>query len=450
MRAVFSHGGRDLYLMGRREDGTSRVYSISTTTRQVTPIADHLDATNFPLGTLAVTPENDALILPLATRETPGDSERQKPYADRWLKLFRLDLRTHELRLLETQAGEDEDDPAIVGDKMYWVSRRVTKSVGVVGTKGGVTRDIILGREAYLANWSPTGRLAFAIAQYRLADMPMNHDIYIVDMDATATPKGSPRSFIVGNHEDFPPAWSKNGAWIVWHSHRGPSDLPYSGAPGAADDIWLRKAEDPSAPEIRITNDLWDAGLVYWAPDGHSVVYTSLDRAGHPPIHQVWISDIDPATGRASNKRQLHLPADIHDPLIAEWSARGDELAVEDAASPMEHVLWIVSRDGSTARKVATYRCETYGGISWSPDGKSLAFGALDHDRMQIFTVATSGTTPVRLTDGSGNVLLPRISPDGKWIAFSHIETVQTVRERTRSQILPAASAHTTDPGVSY
>jgi Tol biopolymer transport system component len=42
---------------------------------------------------------------------------------------------------------------------------------------------------------------------------------------------------------------------------------------------------------------------------------------------------------------------------------------------------------------------------------------------MQVFTVASSGGRPVRVTDGTGNYMQPRVSPDGHWIAMSHIET---------------------------
>jgi hypothetical protein len=38
--------------------------------------------------------------------------------------------------------------------------------------------------------------------------------------------------------------------------------------------------------------------------------------------------------------------------------------------------------------------------ISWTPDGRQIAYSALDGDRMHIFTVAVSGGQPIRITDG--------------------------------------------------
>ena len=94
-------------------------------------------------------------------------------------------------------------------------------------------------------------------------------------------------------------------------------------------------------------------------------------------------------------------------------------------------MLWLVSRDLKHTRKLVTYRNDTTSGISWTPDGRQIAYSALDGDRMQIFTVAISGGQPIRITDGSGNYMHPRVSPDGRWVAFSNMETLAVIR-RTR------------------
>ena len=444
-RATFSHDGRVLYALGRQDDGLSTLYSIDADSAQVTPLIRDLDASPSGGNTLAITPQDDAVILPLASTLRPHDAERQKPIADRWLKLYRFDLKTHALTTVLDRIGQgeatdhDRVDPAVVGNDLYWVSSRVAKSVAVAPASGGESRELVVGHEAYLPTWSPDGkRIAVAVSQNRLVDIPLNFDVAIVDFDAggdtVRAPSAPPRPFIVGNHEDFPPSWSPDGRWIAWHSHRAPADVPYYSAPGATDDIWLRRAEDLSAPEIRLSRDAWEAGFVYWSPDGRSVVYTTWDRKGTPGVGQVRTIDIDPQTGAVAVERVLALPASIRNPLVAEWSPLGNDLALEDVTSPAEHTLWIVSKNGrdvGRARKVVTFPSDTYGGISWQPDGKALAYAALERGRMQIFTVPVSGGTPKRVTDGQGNYLNPRLSPDGRWIAFSHIETVLTLH-RTR------------------
>lgn len=77
--------------------------------------------------------------------------------------------------------------------------------------------------------------------------------------------------------------------------------------------------------------------------------------------------------------------------------------------------------------KLASYRSETYGGLDWTPDGKTLIFAGLVGDRMQLFAVPRAGGSVTRLTVGNENYLNPRVSPDGRWIACSVLATVQTL-----------------------
>ena len=121
------------------------------------------------------------------------------------------------------------------------------------------------------------------------------------------------------------------------------------------------------------------------------------------------------------------MPPQVHSPEIAIWSPSGKEIAVEDAVSPSENILWIVSDDGTKLTKLATYRSETYGGLDWTPDGKTLIFAGLVGDRMQILSVPRTGGPIRQLSSGPGNYMHPRISPDGRWIACSQLETVQTL-----------------------
>jgi Tol biopolymer transport system component len=50
---------------------------------------------------------------------------------------------------------------------------------------------------------------------------------------------------------------------------------------------------------------------------------------------------------------------------------------------------------------------------------------------MQIYSINRTGTGMKRLSDGQGNLVNPRVSPDGKWIACSRIDTVQTLERAT-------------------
>ena len=56
----------------------------------------------------------------------------------------------------------------------------------------------------------------------------------------------------------------------------------------------------------------------------------------------------------------------------------------------------------------------------WSPDGKSLAFCALDKDmNMQVYSLPLAGGEPAQITHSKTDVDSYSWSPDGQWIAFS-------------------------------
>jgi Tol biopolymer transport system component len=433
LAARFSPDAKYVYVLSRQESGASTLSSVDISTLRVTQLAHDLDAWPFPGPELAVSSDGKSLILPLATLKAPDDARRQATHAEeRWLKLYRFDLATRQFSLLVATADSDQTDPGVVKDNLYWVSSRNRKAVVVFPSSGGAVHTVVGGRDAYLPTWSRDGkRIAFVEGEYRLADWALSQDVWIVPVNDEILPTAEAKPFVVGNHEDFPVEWSPDGRWIAWHSHRDPQrNAPYYDEPGATDDIWVRRAEDVHAPEIKATRNLWETGWAYWSPDGTELIYTTWDRNGEPGVYQVRVTAINTSTGRPTLERNFPMPKQVVSPEIAVWSPSGNEIAVEDAVGPANRVLWVVSRDGARIEKILSYSSETYGGIDWSSDGKTLYYSALENDTMKIFAVSRTGGSSKRISEGPGNYLNPRVSPDGRWIACSEIETVQDLRRR--------------------
>jgi acylaminoacyl-peptidase len=210
---------------------------------------------------------------------------------------------------------------------------------------------------------------------------------------------------------------------------------------------------DPTRFESRDIFGLETASDVEISPDGKQIVYvrTSYDILSDQPRANLWIVD---ASG--GNHRPLRSDANNH--RSPRWSPDGTRLAfVSNAAgSPQLFVRWMDS--GQTA--LLTNLTEAPGDLTWSPDGRSLAFSMLVPtegeplakppaapegakwappatviDRMiyradgegylkpgftHIFLVAADGGTPRQLTQGNFNHG-GRLSftPDGRQLVFS-------------------------------
>ena len=159
-----------------------------------------------------------------------------------------------------------------------------------------------------------------------------------------------------------------------------------------------------------------------WSPDGRSLAYTS-DEGGYLSI---WIRRVD-------GERALRIGKEGVDEAQPAWSPddryiafvssrnRGGRLGIFLGSRPIEsHVygqngdLYIMPALGGTARKLADDAYDP----SWSPDGSRLAFRSISDGSWRIYTISVD-EGEIELVPG----VEPRVtglswSPDGKWIAY--------------------------------
>src|SRR5687768_3186918 len=92
-----------------------------------------------------------------------------------------------------------------------------------------------------------------------------------------------------------------------------------------------------------------------------------------------------------------------------------------------EAEIWVMDSVGATPRRLTHNTSDDFG-VAWSPDGKSLVFGATQfgHDAnrtvvpltQHLYTVNPDGGAPVMLTPGNMRAQFPSWSPDGSTIVF--------------------------------
>ncbi|HEX8999890.1 MAG TPA: S9 family peptidase [Blastocatellia bacterium] len=82
--------------------------------------------------------------------------------------------------------------------------------------------------------------------------------------------------------------------------------------------------------------------------------------------------------------------------------------------------LWIVPADGSAKPRKLTHTKGGESGVTWSPDGKKIAFSARREgdEAAQIYLLSVDGGEAMRVTQLSTGARSPQFSPDGKAILF--------------------------------
>jgi Tol biopolymer transport system component len=416
---TFSHGGQMFYELVSQPDGESVFASIEVSTGKTRTIASHLDASPVS-APISISPEGNHAYLALASGGVPNNEARHKPDADRWLKIYELDLGSGSRRLIVSSPGQDNSGPQIVNRTLYWTRTVMQDSIAVVPSRGGEAKEVIAGGE--IPMWSPEGkRIGYTYGGWRLADWALNLDDAVVSVDENANRRSEPTVIVSGYHEDFPPAWSPDGKLIAYHSHRSAKPVPDYSSPGSTDDVYLRRADDIHAPEIRLTDFGWETGPAYWSPDGKKLLFNSCQRGGKRGIEKLFVITVDTQSGSALKTDTLTLAQEIRSPLWGAWSPDGQEIAIEDDRSGNQRTLWVVRADGSHPEHLLDYIGTTYDGLDWTHDGKAIVFAGLAGDRLQLFSEQRSGGKPIQLTHDSGNLIHPRVSPNGRWIACTRM-----------------------------
>lgn len=414
--------GSSLLVLVLEPGGTSTLSRIDLGSGRATVVAHDLDAPPLfsPVG---VAPDGRHAYVALAGPGEPPAEVRHEPFAKRRLAIYAVDLATGNLRSVIPAPREgDVFAPSVSGGTLFWTHAATRSSVVVVPASGGPTR--VVAHDAMLPSWRPDGRqIGVVYGDWRWVDWAINWDGGAVDVDTSGEAVGPIRPVITGYHEDFQPVWSPNGRWVAYHSHRARTPVPSYFAPGHSDDIWLRHAGAPArdSTEIRLTDFGWEAGPPDWSRDGTRLLFVSWERGGEPGVSYPYLVAIDTATGRADAHVRLPLFKQIHNAVWAAWSPVTDDVALEEDLGGGRHALWVEESNGDRAVKVTEYPMQTYGGVSWTPDGKALVYAALSNGRMQLFVIAADGGTPRQLTHDSANVFLPRVSPDGRLVAATRI-----------------------------
>jgi tricorn protease len=118
------------------------------------------------------------------------------------------------------------------------------------------------------------------------------------------------------------------------------------------------------------------------------------------------------ATDRGEPQRVTETPWKEQAPR---WSPNGKWIAFVSDRSGREEVF-ISDEVGKNPKKLSDADCDK-GGLTWSPDSKSLLWAGSDH-KLRMVDV-DSGKTEIVAQGEAGNINGAQFSPDGKWLSYA-------------------------------
>lgn len=237
---------------------------------------------------------------------------------------------------------------------------------------------------------SPDGNKILYVRNFKdvMTDKNLSN-IWIINFDGSEN-----RPVTTGSQADNSPRWVSDNH-IIYKSNKSGSSQVYQ--------LWL-----DSRAEQQLTKDRYSATNIAISPDRRSLAFTRFVEQRKEQFIKM------PAKPEG---------AKWNDPpvYIDELNYRGDGQGYLKSGSRQ---LFILSLDGGTAMQV-TDGDQDYGAPVWTPDGKSLVFSAnlkedSDYDprNSEVYTLNLGTGVVTALTSRQGPDFSPRVSPDGRKIAY--------------------------------
>lgn len=222
------------------------------------------------------------------------------------------------------------------------------------------------------------------------------------------------RPITTGARNDASPRWSPDGDRIVYISR----------ANGAAE-LYVRWLA--SGQTARLTQLARRPEGIAWSPDGRHIAFSMFVPSKSESLVRM------PAKPEGARWAR---PPKVIDDLTYRFDGHG-------YLDQGYYQLFVLPAEGGTPRQLTSGDFHHRGEPAWTPDGKALVFAANRHENWQfdplnseIYSVSIEDRSITQLTDRQGPDAFPRVSPDGRMIAYVGFDDAEQGYQVTRLYVM--------------
>lgn len=239
-----------------------------------------------------------------------------------------------------------------------------------------------------------------------------SYDIELSNIAENCSPDGkNPRRVNVTSGDTTSTAYSINCKDVIRNQIAFASNR--SGGADENFEIYLMNTNG-SSPQ-RITNNSDNDSYPSISPNGQHIAFAKRDPSTND--FDLFVMDAD-----GSNSQLIISGTSL--PFVS-WSPDGKKIAFSNSNNG-NYEIYTADSDGANPVNISkTDSVDFIGHASWSPDGKKLLFTS---DRgpgtdNEIYTCNTDGTGVIQITDNNVGEVYASWSPDGDHIAYSSFES---------------------------